>query len=461
MKKMVTPLFLWALCGLIFADDTKSPETVSMFSHDSYSETLSYSQTASPEKSSDSPGFFNRAVNFVIGDWMPLGNPETNRFDFGRIQTLPTYNTIEGVRLRAGIASNSRLSSHFFVKGYVAYGFKDQRFKYRGEAIYSLTKKMYHEEEFPKNNLRLVYENDFYSPGEMHPRSPNNLLLITYRRSLNEATYRNFGEINYEREYRNGLAHTLWVRCSRLQPQGELAFEWLKDGVPTRSEALSTTEVGLQLRYSVREAYDQQRRKRRPLEMTSPVFFLSHSMGIDDFLGGEVSFHRTELSMQKRFLLGNAARLDIVGEAMKVWNAVPFPLLVYPNQRIRHHIENNAFFLSRALEFVADEQVTLRMTFVGEELLLSRVSLLNRLRVRELISVMAAYGRLSDKNLPGATGTYLLPPVSQYYDNLPYVEGTFGITNILGFLRVEYVHRFTYCDHPDALLGAVRVSATL
>ena len=114
---------------------------------------------------------------------------------------------------------------------------------------------MYHEEEFPKNNLRLVYENDLYSPGEMHPRSPNDLLLITYRRSLNEATYRDFGEINYEREYRNGLAHTLWVRRSRLQPQGELVFEWLNDEVVNRSDALNTAEVGIQLRYSVREAY--------------------------------------------------------------------------------------------------------------------------------------------------------------------------------------------------------------
>ncbi|MGI6573217.1 MAG: DUF5686 family protein [Fermentimonas sp.] len=461
MKKTVIPLLLWMLCGLLFADDTKSTVPVSRASHDSHAETLSHSQVISPEKSKGSPGFFNRAVNFVVGNWIPLGNSETNRFDFGRIQAIPTYNPIEGVRLRAGIASNSRLSPHFFVKGYVAYGFKDQRFKYRGEVIYSFTPKTYHEEEFPKNNLRLVYENDLYSPGEMHPCSPNNQLLITYRRSLNEATYRDFGELNYEREYRNGLAHTLWVRRSRLQPQGELVFEWSKGGVATRFDALNTAEVGLQLRYSVREAYDQQRRKRKPLEMTSPTFFLSHSMGIDNFLGGEVPFHRTELSAQKRFLLGNAARLDVVGEAMKVWNAVPFPLLVYPNQRIRHHIENNAFFLSRALEFVADEQVTLRMTFVGEELLLSRVNLLNKLRVRELISVRAAYGRLSDKNLPGATGTYLLPPVSRYYDNMPYLEGTFGITNILGLLRVEYVHRFTYRDHPDALLGAVRVDVTL
>ncbi|MDO5524111.1 MAG: hypothetical protein Q4G48_08735, partial [Bacteroidia bacterium] len=48
--------------------------------------------------------FIGKAAAVIINDWVPLGNPETNKFDFGRIQTIPTYNPIEGVRLRAGIA---------------------------------------------------------------------------------------------------------------------------------------------------------------------------------------------------------------------------------------------------------------------------------------------------------------------------------------------------------------------
>ena len=41
------------------------------------------------------------------------------------------------------------------------------------------------------------------------------------------------------------------------------------------------------------------------------------------------------------------------------------------------------------------------------------------------------------------------------------MEGAVGFTRILGLLRVEYVHRFTYRDHPDALLGGIRVDVTL
>jgi len=404
----------------------------------------------------------NRAALLVMNDWIPLGDPETNRFDFGRIQTFPTYNSIEGVRLRAGVASTSRLSPHFFVKGYLAYGFRDQQFKYRGEAVWSFDKKAYHDEEFPKNNLRLVYEKDVYSPGEIHPRALNDLLLVTYRRSLNEATYRNFAEINYEREYKNGLAHTVWLRRARMIPEGELRFENQIGDMIFSDDELHTAELGLQLRFSVREAYMQQKRKRRPIEMTSPVFFLSHTIGQYDYFGEEKPFHRSELSAQKRFVLGNAGRIDAVGEAMRIWNAVPFPLLVYPNQRQKHHIENNAFFLNRALEFMADEQYTLRTTFVGDDLLLSKIPLLDRFGIKELFSLRASYGRLSDKNDPEQSShLYTFPAASHRYGSTPYLEGTIGITNVLGLLRVEYVHRFTYRDLPDALLGKIRVDVTL
>lgn len=448
-----------------FSLDNRNPGDLTIaLQPEDYVDRLREMQDSIAENSGGFTGFLVRAVKFVTNDWIPLGDSETNRFDFGRIQTIPTYNPIEGIRLRGGIASNSRLSPHFFLRGYAAYGFRDQRFKYRGEAIYSFTEKAYHEDEFPKNNLRLVYENDLYSPGDMHPYALNDLLLITYRRSLNEATYRNFAELNYEREYKSGLAHTFRVRQSRFVPQGELRFDTnYEDGVVSTDGQLNTTDVGVLLRYSVREAYDQQKRKRVPLEMTSPVFFLSHTIGVKDFMGGEIGYHRTEFSAQNRFSLGRVGRLDAVGEVMKVWDRVPFPLLVYPNQRYRYQIENNFFFLNRSLEFVADEQYTLRMTFVGDDFLLSKIPVTDMLQLKELISLRASYGRLSDKNNPllSPTELYRFPSVSHQYDGVPYVEGTIGITNILGLLRVEYVHRFTYRDHPDALLGAFRVDVTL
>ena len=408
-------------------------------------------------------GFLKQAVAFVMNDWVPLGNPETNKFDFGRLQTIPTYNPIEGVRLRAGAASNSRLSPHFFVKGYGAYGFRDQKFKYRGEVVYSFNKKVYHDEEFPKNNLRFVHENDIYSPGELHPRANNDLLLVTYRRSKDETTYRNFSELNYEKEYGNGFSHLFWLRRSRLTPQGNLIFNQPIGDVTVNADYLIFSETGVSIRFLGREAYAQQKRKKTLLDYAGPLLILSHSIGLKDFMDGQYSYQRSEFSAQKRFLFKDYGHFDAVGEASKIWGSVPFPLLVYPNQRHRYGIENNAFFLNRSLGFVADEQVTFRTVFIGDKLWLSKINLLNMLSVRELISIRASYGRLSNKNKPQNNDNLfnLLPTMSEYKPGLPYVEGTIGFTHILGLLRIEYVHRFTYRNIPGAMSGAVRIDITI
>lgn len=402
--------------------------------------------------------FIDKAFTFVMNDWVALGNKETNKFDFGRLQTIPTLNPIEGFRIRGGIASNSRLSPHFFTKGYIAYGFKDQKIKYRAEAIYSFNNKVYHDDEFPINKLSMIYEDDIYSPGEMHPRAMNDLLLVTYKRSKNETTYRNFAEINYDREYQNGFRHTLWLRKSYLRPQGNLHFNKLSPD-ESYASAINNSELGISILWFGNKEYSQNKRIRTPLNITAPLILFSHSVGLKNFMGGETSYHRSELSLQKRFEIDDIATVDVVGEIAKVWNQVQFPLLVYPNQRHKFYIENNAFFLSRSLEFVADQQATLRASFVGNNLWLNKVDFLKKLGVKELISFRASYGSLSEKNIPTKYNSlYAIPNQSHQYEyGIPYIEGAIGITNILGLFRLEYVHRFNYRNYPNALLGALRL----
>ena len=38
---------------------------------------------------------------------------------------------------------------------------------------------------------------------------------------------------------------------------------------------------------------------------------------------------------------------------------------------------------------------------------------------------------------------------SYFMDGEPYFEGSFGISNIFKFLRVDFVKRFTHLDHPN------------
>ncbi len=419
------------------------------------------------EGKNGSPSPFNRFVgavaNIIINDWIPLGNPETNKFDFGRVQRLASINPVEGLRIQPGIASTTRLNPHFFVKGYTAYGFKDKKFKYRGEVVYSFNDKVYHDQEYPKHNLSFVYENDVFAFGEMHPRALNDLLLVTYRRSKNAMLYRRFTEVNFEKESLSGFAYQVWFRNSGMRPVEGLDFIRMEqDGSLSSLPKLTTSEVATQLRYSFGENYEQNRRKRKLLTPEKPAIFLSHLIGLDGSFAGSGFYHRTEISVQKRFSLGKYGRMDAVAEAQKIWNRVPFPLLLYPNQRNKYQIENNAFFLTPALEFAGDEQYMLRTTFVGDQLLFHRVPVLRKLGFRELFSIRSLTSRLSEKNIPTReNGLLIFPEGTMRMGATPYVEAAIGITNILGLLRVEYVHRLTYRDNPGALLGKVRVDVTL
>ena len=59
-------------------------------------------------------------------------------------------------------------------------------------------------------------------------------------------------------------------------------------------------------------------------------------------------------------------------------------------------------------------------------------------------------GHLTDKNNPMKTGEglYAFPVGSGVMGRVPYMEASVGIENIFKFMRLDYVWRLNYRDHP-------------
>ena len=408
------------------------------------------------------PYYLYKAANIVLNNNLPLGNSKTNKLDLYRIQEIPAYNHLEGVRLRLSMATNTRLHPHLFAKGYAGYGFKDKKLKYRGELVWSFDKKAYHDDEFPRNKVSLIHENDIFSPGENHPRLLNDLLLYSYSRSRGAMTYRKFTEVNYEKETLYGLSYQLWGRESEIKSASQLTYSAVDiETYPSPMPSLKSKNAGLSLRYYPNEANIQNKRNRTPFSLTEPLFMLSHTVGENSVFGGDELYHKTELSFQKRVDVGNYGHVDLVADYQKVWTKAPFPLLLYPNANRGFIVDNKAFYLVRTLDFINDEQYSIRATYVGNNLLFARVPILKRLGFRELLMLRGFHGKLSNKNIPTQeNGLFVLPQQTITMNNTPYMEGVIGITNILGVLRVEYIHRLTYCNHPDVLKYGFRLDAT-
>jgi hypothetical protein len=104
-------------------------------------------------------------------------------------------------------------------------------------------------------------------------------------------------------------------------------------------------------------------------------------------------------------------------------------------------------------EFVSDHYVSMRYRQYFEGLFLNRIPLLQKLKWRLLAtgSIIEGGMRDSNKNMiakydPDNNPT--LPAGS--LNKEPYVELGYGVENIFKFFRVDFVHRLTYRDLPNA-----------
>jgi hypothetical protein len=75
------------------------------------------------------------------------------------------------------------------------------------------------------------------------------------------------------------------------------------------------------------------------------------------------------------------------------------------------------------------------------------IPLVNRLKMRVVVSGKVLYGSVSEKNRDFNNPEFILPPsVMGELSSKPYVEGGLGIENIFNILRVDVVRRFTYLE---------------
>ena len=176
-------------------------------------------------------------------------------------------------------------------------------------------------------------------------------------------------------------------------------------------------------------------------------------------MGSDFKYNHTEVSAEKRIWLSSFGHIDALVKAGKIWNKVPFPLLILPNTNQSITIQPETFTMMRPLEFVSDQYTSVFLTYYLKGWILNRVPLIKWLRLREVVSFSGYYGNLSDKNNPNINpqGLYKFPDGTSPIGNKPYMEASVGVENILKVLRVDYYRRLNYLDDPNIKKGGIRI----
>lgn len=408
-----------------------------------------------------------KAVSFLFTGWIPIREHEPPFF-YGPVNTSISYNELEGLRLRTGAMSSAYLNPHLFGRFFLAYGMRDNRFKYMGELEYSFKKKKEHPNEFPIHSIKLNYENDIFQYGQTYLyTNKDNIFLSLKRQDDNKIGYLKKAELTYTREFYNHFSYALTLRHRTDESTHLIPFERTQttDGITTSSfvKDITRSEVELSLRYAPKEKFTQTKWNRHSILPEHPVFTLKHRIGFKDIMGGDYNYHHTEAGFQKRFWFSAFGYTDCIIKAGKIWNKVPFPLLLVPNANLSYTIQDESFWLMNAMEFFNDEYASWDLTYFMNGLIFNRLPLIRKLNWREVISCRGMFGNLSEKNRPDPMNTgslFKFPYENDSYHYLhsePYVEVAVGVENIFRVLRIDYVRRLTYRDLPGIDKDGVRI----
>lgn len=408
-----------------------------------------------------------KTAEVLITGYIPT-KPDKNKspFDFGPMNTTFSANHLEGFRFRVGGMTTANLHPRWFASGYTAYGVDDRKWKYNLKLTHSFNEKDYHEKETPRNNLSFIQEYDVYTPGQDFLFTSKDNVFVAWKvgEPVTKMQYIRKSMFQYEKEWLNGMTLLGWVRNEKNEAAGTLRYnKYQENGILLGIKDFTTSEVGLQFRFAPGErAYNSRIGKESPVNLSkdAPIFKISHQMGFKGVLGGDFRYNHTEISAEKRIWLSSFGHIDATIKAGKVWDKVPFPLLILPNTNQSITIQPETFTMMRALEFVTDQYASFYVTYYLKGWILNRVPLIKWLKLREVISVSGIYGGLTDKNNPliNPTGLYQLPDGTRPIGNTPYIEASVGLENIFKILRIDYYRRLTYLNEPNIKKGGIRIA---
>lgn len=416
--------------------------------------------------------FWTRALDAFVSEWIPAGkSKEVSKFDIGPVLSFLSWDHTEGWRVRVGGMTTAHLNNRWFANGYLAYGFKDRKVKGSLELTHSFNEKNYHKNEKPVNNLSFSYTYDIFSPetlGEQHD-------IVTSFKTKSAVKYQYIQKIrmNYEKQWLNSLRSNLWLENDIYNP----ATEFTADGLPANGtlfyrlqgaedprsyiKNFMVSEFGASLRWAPGERVFNAVSQRANIDKDTPIFTLTHKIGTAGYNGGEWNFGKTansflynstQLEIFKRFRISIAGFLDAKVTAGKIWNQVPYNLLMLPASNQSFSYRRETFHTMNALEFVTDQYVQANLTWHMKGLILNRIPLLKRLKLREIICYNIAYGSLTDKNNPALHPGRLfeLPEGTMALDGKrPYMEIGMGLENIFQLFRVVYYYRIPTYPHPE------------
>ena len=378
-------------------------------------------------------------------------------FDVGPIGSFYSFNDVEGFRAKFGGETNLKFHPKLSLAGLVAYGFKDQEFKYGASLLYSFQDNF---KSNPKHFFRIFYQHEVNLVGLYLPFTSTDNFFISFQRgSTSRMTLMDRYQFQYFLELDNHLSWDFQFNNIRQHPIGTFRFDYFDPETHELNSLpeVTTSEMSLSLRFAPNEQYLQGRSYRLPIYNRYPVFTLKLAAGFKNWLGADYSFQKASFNIFKRFYFSFLGTMRFETEVGQIWGkGVPYFLLYLPRANQSFAYRTGAFNLMNYQEFTADRYLFFSIEHFFNGFIFNKIPFLRKAKLRELVTFKAVYGTLSNQNNPNKNPELLQflknengQPITYTLERRPYMEASVGVGNILKVVRFDVVRRLSYLDNPD------------
>ena len=373
-----------------------------------------------------------------------------NKFEWGPYSSTYSFDATEGNRFRVGGRTSNKFSTKTMFEGYVAYGTKDQAFKYRLGLVYFTGK-------LPDRKFSASYSYDMEQLGSGEESFRQDFIFNSLFRRNPQNKLSNVGQFTwaYKHEWFTGFSNTLTFTNRKIYT---ISNEGIKLYDPylgdyTLHKQITTSEIQLDLHYGYHEKVIAGEFERSIVNSHYPVFDFQYAYGIPNLLNGEFEYHRARARVSQWFNWSSAGWSKYVVEGGKTWGQLPYPLMKIHSGNETFYYDESAFNLMNYYEFVSDEYLSFLFTHHFDGFFLNRIPAIRKLKWREVAQIRGVVGHTSQQNLD-----YNSFPSGTYSLSKPYFETGVGIENIFRFIRVDGFWRLSYNDHPNTSPFGVLVS---
>ena len=396
----------------------------------------------------------------LVENYVETGSMRTkSKFDFGPVNTLISSNFVDKYRLRVSGRTTANLNKHLFWNGYYAYGTKSHKNYYGSEITYSLNAKKNVPFEFPQRNIIFETGYDVMSPADKFLiHNKDNIFMSLRTQKVEQMYFYNRQKLSFVYETDWGFSFNTSFKLESNAPTGDLVFMKMPGATINPSAdgneyvtKIRTTEAKVGLRYCPGQTYVNTKQQRWPVNLDSPEFTLSHTMGFKNVLGGQYKLNYTEFGIYKRFWMGSWGYIDTHLNGGAQWDKVPFPMLIMPPVNITYFEHEATMSMMKNMEFMSDRYLFGSVAWDLSGKLLNRIPLVKRLKWREYFAVKGMWSTVTSKNDPTLQSNQSDRILFQFPEGVgvmnkkvPYWEVVVGVHNIFKFFGVDYVRRMNY-----------------